>query len=110
LYDKRSLIYYDWGNYMVRKRKGGNFDWFAVAIIVISLYFSYNFIQQQSRLNAIERNCGEVQLRLDAARQKNQSLRAEKERLESHAYIEKVAREDLGMTRRGEMPYISVKH
>ena len=43
--------------------------------------------------------------RLAAARQKNEALRQEKENLNEPGYIEKTAREELGMTRHGELPY-----
>ena len=74
---------------MERKRGGLHLDWFVSSLVVICLYFAYNIIQQQSHLNAIERGCGEVQMNLEAARQKNQELRAEKSGLESYEYIEK---------------------
>jgi hypothetical protein len=43
--------------------------------------------------------------RFAAAQAENDRLRAEKERLGELPYIEKLAREELGMTGAGELPY-----
>ncbi len=48
-----------------------------------------------------------TQSRLDKAKQINDKLKQEKANLEKRDYIEKVAREELGMTKPGEVPYIS---
>ena len=48
-----------------------------------------------------------TQSRLDKAKQINDKLKQEKANLEKRDYIETVAREELGMTKPGEVPYIS---
>ena len=48
-----------------------------------------------------------TQSRLDKAKQINDKLKQEKANREKRDYIEKVAREELGMTKPGEVPYIS---
>ena len=48
-------------------------------------------------------------LRLQAAQQENGALRQERDRLEDADYVERIAREDLGLTRAGEIPYSPVK-
>lgn len=56
-------------------------------------------------LSQVEKDQAAANQRLQAAQEENQRLREEKENLYRLEYIEKVAREELGMTRRGELPY-----
>ena len=48
----------------------------------------------------------QARLRLEEAQRENQQLKEENASLSDDAYIEKLAREELGMTRKGEIPYI----
>ena len=50
-----------------------------------------------------------TRIRLEEARARNAELKKERDSLSDAAYIEKVARESLGMTRQGEVPYISAR-
>ncbi len=88
-------------------QSGRKVDWFLFVLIVIVGYFSWTLVNQQVHLNAVNDSCEAAQVRLEEARQANEELRQERDQLEDPAYIEKVAREELGMTRKGEMPYIS---
>jgi cell division protein DivIC len=85
------------------------FDWFMVVLLIVFAVFSYTLFEQQVHLTTIDRDYAAAQERLDMAQQENGSLHQEKHDLNDPAYIEKVAREDLGMTRPGEMPYIPAK-
>ena len=42
--------------------------------------------------------------RLAAAQAENEALKQEKANLQDLSYVEKIAREELGMTRQGELP------
>ena len=92
---------------MDRKKNTFRFNWFVVTMVAIIGYFSYTFVEQQIHLNALNRDYEAAQSRLEAAKARNAELKEQRAGLESPEYIEKVAREDLGMTRQGEMPYIS---
>ena len=92
---------------MERKKNTFRFNWFVVTMVAIIGYFSYTFVEQQIHLNALNRVYEAAQSRLEAAKARNAELKEQRAGLESPEYIEKVAREDLGMTRQGEMPYIS---
>ena len=94
---------------MERKKNTLCFNWFVAALLVITVYFSYTFIEQQIHLNALNRDYEAAQAPLEAARLRNAELKEQRAGLEDPTYIEKVAREDLGMTRQGEMPYISAR-
>ena len=89
-----------------RKTSGRRLDWFVVLMVGIVGYFSYMMVSQHFYLNSVNRDYDAAQQRLQSAQQENDALQEEKAQLNDPAYIEKIAREELGMTRQGEMPYI----
>lgn len=86
------------------KKRGLN--WFIVLLIIIVGYGGSVVIEQQYKLSALDDDMVGAQERLEAAKQENAQLRDEYNKLGDVEYIEKLAREELGMTRQGEMPYI----
>ena len=89
-----------------RKTSGRRLDWFVVLMVGIVGYFSYMMVSQHFYLNSVNQDYDAAQHRLQSAQQENDALQQEKAQLNDPAYIEKIAREELGMTRQGEMPYI----
>ena len=83
--------------------------WFKAAVAAIVLYFATVIISQQVRLNHMEKDQVAADSRLETAKQENDALRKEKEELSDLEHIERIAREDLGMTKGGELPYAAVK-
>ncbi|MBQ1335356.1 MAG: cell division protein FtsL [Selenomonadaceae bacterium] len=94
---------------MEKQEKKKGFDWFLPIIVLIVIYFSSLLISQQFYLNQVSRDQSAADLRLQAAQQENEALRQERDRLEDADYVERIAREDLGLTRAGEIPYSPVK-
>jgi len=88
----------------MQKRK---FNWFVLLILLIIGAFSYSAIQQQMHTNEIVQGKKAAEVRLMTAQQLNNDLMQEKVNLEQSTCIEKIAREELGMVKPGEMPYIS---
>ena len=84
-------------------------DWFTLVIGVCFLYFSYNVIGMVMNYSDINRDYTLAQERLESAKLLNKNLQEERKGLENMAHIEKIAREELGMTKSGEMPYISTR-
>ncbi len=84
-------------------------NWFLVLLLCVCGYFAYVFCVQQMNLNALKTDTEAAKVRLANAQQENERLIQEKESLSNLEYIEKIAREELGMTREGEMPYIYQK-
>ncbi|MDD6922803.1 MAG: septum formation initiator family protein [Veillonellaceae bacterium] len=84
-------------------------NWFFILMAVIVAAFSYTIFTQQADLFTIDRNFAAAQKRLDDAKTENQILKDEKAALQEPEHIERIAREELGMTKPGEMPYISRK-
>jgi len=92
---------------MGRNRGRRRVNWFLILLLLIGGWFSYTFVTQQIRLNAVASDYEATRIRLEEARARNAELKKERDSLSDAAYIEKVARESLGMTRQGEVPYIS---
>ena len=88
---------------VVRKKK------FSIISLLFAGFVAYScwlMANQFSQLSALNSDMELAQQRLEAAQQENQQLKDEEARLSDNEYIEKLAREELGMTRQGEMPYI----
>lgn len=81
-------------------------NWFLVAIVLIVGYCSYILVDQQMTISALNTDIELAKDRLATAKNENQQLKDENTLLSDDAYVEKLAREELGMTRQGEMPYI----
>lgn len=89
---------------MKGKRK---INWFRILLAGLFVYFSYVGIQQQLRINDIDAEMEAADLLRAKAERTHKELAAEYDRLHQSAYIEKIAREELGLVKPGEMPYIS---
>ena len=76
------------------------------AFILIIVYLGYIIVRQEMYLSEVNEQTIIAQERLDKAKAINEDLNEEKSKLNTNEYIEKVAREELGMTKPGEVPYI----
>ena len=72
-----------------------------VAVLFAFVYPTRTYLHQRQELNAAER-------RLQVLQQNTKSLEHDSARLETDAEVERRAREDLGMVRPGETPYVLV--
>jgi len=91
----------------VREKKGNrrNFRWFWLLLAVIIVYFSSVLISQQMHLNQVGQSQLAAERRLDLAQRENERLKQEIAALNDLSYIERIAREELGLTKHGELPY-----
>jgi len=94
---------------MMNARKKREINWFALIMLAVIVYFSSILISQQVYLSQAADDYASAKARLEAAEKENAALKEEARQLNELSYIEKVAREELGMTREGELPY-SVGH
>lgn len=81
--------------------------WFKIFLFVLCSYFVYLAIGQQSQLFSIRREAQATQTQLQQLQQTNAALQAERKALHDPKYVEKLAREELGLVKPGEIPYIS---
>lgn len=76
------------------------------AFVLIIVYLGYIIVRQEMYLSEVNEQTIIAQERLDKAKAINEDLNEEKSKLNTNEYVEKVAREELGMTKPGEVPYI----
>lgn len=88
------------------KDSGRGINWFALLVAAIFIYSGWILAEQQMTLGELGNDMVAAQERLQNAKAENQQLKDENAMLYDEAYIEKLAREELGMTRKDEMPYI----
>jgi cell division protein FtsL len=80
--------------------------WFRVLILLSAAYFLYLAVGQQFELYTIQRETTMLKERISELEQSNKALADETSRLSSPSYVEKIAREQLGLVKPGEVPYI----
>ncbi|WP_378955340.1 septum formation initiator family protein [Pelosinus sp. sgz500959] len=80
--------------------------WFRIITFILSAYFIYVCIGQQTQLNAISNEADSVHAQLTQIQQLNVALKEERNALNDRRYVEKIAREELGLVKPGEIPYI----
>lgn len=85
------------------KRKG--FNWFALIMFVIVAYFITILASQQVHLSHVSESQHMADKRLEAAKAENAKLKKQYEELQDVDNIERIAREDLGLAKQGELPY-----
>ena len=80
--------------------------WFRVLTLLAAAYFVYLAVGQQFELYTIQRETYSLKSRISELEQSNKAMTDEKKMLASPAYVEKIAREQLGLVKPGEVPYI----
>ncbi|MBC8016433.1 MAG: septum formation initiator family protein [Sporomusaceae bacterium] len=90
----------------MRIRNRYRIKWFKLVAIGLSFYFMYLYVGQQSQLNAISNETESIRMELTQFQQVNTALKEERNALNDRRYVEKLAREELGLVKPGEVPYI----
>jgi cell division protein FtsB len=91
---------------MQQPRRTYRMRWFRLTVLLIVGYSMYVLVNQQLEINAVKRETEATRSRMEQMKQLNQSYVDEKVRLTTPAYVEKLAREELGLAKPGEIPYI----
>lgn len=81
------------------------FNWFALIMLLVIGYFLTVLASQQIHLSHVSESQYLADKRLEAARQENDKLKKQYEELQDVTNIERLAREDLGLAKQGELPY-----
>lgn len=75
----------------------------SILIIVLFLLFGFNLIKQTLAIRRINNDIQEKSEQLNEKKEENRKLQAELERVQSnYDYLEKLARERLGLIKEGE--------
>ena len=80
--------------------------WIRVLVLVTAAYFLYLAAGQQYELYTIQRETYTLKDRIAELEKSNKAMADEKSRLSTPTYVEKIAREQLGLVKPGEVPYI----
>jgi cell division protein FtsL len=91
---------------MMKKQKKSNFSLYRLLFLIVVGYFIYVIGMQQYDILKIYQEESNVDVKLEQVKKENKMLSKEKEQLNDPAYIEKIAREELGLVKDGEIPYI----
>ncbi len=91
---------------MKKEKKG--FNWFVLFMFVVVAYFGIILTSQQVHLSHVSESQYMADKRLEAAKAENDKLRKQYEELQDVSNIERIAREDLGLAKEGELPYQTV--
>ncbi len=83
--------------------------WYRLVVLAMVGYCLYVLGGQQLEMNAVRRETEATRIRMEQLRQANDSLKDEKERLSTPAYVEKLARDELGLVKPGEVPYVPLE-
>jgi cell division protein FtsL len=90
---------------MKKKIKGKN-----IIFAFLLCYVCYIFINQQITMHKIKDEIANKKLEEQKVKEKNKKLQDEVKMSKSSMYIEKLARERLGLTKQGETPVIDSKN
>jgi len=77
-------------------------------IIGAFIYFTFVFIDQQKLINAKKLEMQSIQNKIAEEERISEELKQQKEIINTDEYVEKVAREKLGMVKREEKVFVDV--
>lgn len=78
-------------------------------LIIVIVIFSFRLFINMRKVNEMEDRLDRISQEYQEKIEQNQKLKEEIERVKSPAYIEKVAREELGLVKPGEILLIPVE-
>ncbi len=90
----------------MNKRKGSKL-WIVIVLGLI-VYLSCILIDQQKELSSKRAQMNGLNARIEQGEKEKEALLKQKKNINSDAYAEKVAREELGMIKPGEKKFIDV--
>lgn len=79
-----------------------------LVVVLLLVYLAVTFSSQFKALSSMQRDVGDIEQQVFELKQKNEELRVELRRVQSDAFIEKTAREQLGLVKAGETRIIAI--
>lgn len=80
----------------------------VVAIFFVSVYLLYGYTRGYLRIRALRQQIAQVQQEIAELEERNRELEQRIALYESDAFIERAAREELGLVHPGEIPVIVI--
>ena len=77
-----------------------------MVLMVLLIYVCFTFVKQQYTMHRIENDIKEATKKLQTTTENNQKLQDEVKMSKTDMYIEKLARERLGLVKEGETPVL----
>lgn len=93
----------------VKRRKFYHARLPVILALIFLVYLLFSFSVQFNRLSAMQKKLQEIQEEVQTLQQRNSSLQEELRMMQSDAYIEKEAREKLGLIKPGETRIVPVQ-
>jgi cell division protein FtsL len=90
----------------MRKRKKSRFGLFV--LLIFFLYFACEMVGQQKLLYSKSLDMQKVKSKVNEETKVNEELKKEQQAMNSDEYIEKIAREKLGMVKKGERVFVDI--
>jgi len=90
---------------MKTKKKKRRFKIRHLLIVILAVFLVITLGKQQIKINEIKRKQAIVERDIQEALQQQQKLKEQIELLNTDEYIEKIAREELGLVKPGEIIY-----
>lgn len=91
------------------KRTTYRVNWLRLLLLAAVLYSGHVLVNQYFEINIIQGETEATRTKLEQMQQLNKSLSDERQRLQTPAYVEKIAREELGLVKPGEVPFIPAR-
>ncbi|MDF9409225.1 septum formation initiator family protein [Pelotomaculum isophthalicicum JI] len=80
----------------------------TLVVMLLLVYLAFTFGSQFSSLASMQRDVGNIEQQVQELKQKNEDLRNELQHVQSDSFIEKTAREKLGLIKAGETRVVPV--
>jgi len=77
-----------------------------IAVVLFFVYFTVTFVEQQKIINLKSKQIETINQKIAEEQRINEELNKSKEIIGSDEYVEKVARERLGMVKSGEKLFV----
>ncbi|NLG85775.1 MAG: septum formation initiator family protein [Firmicutes bacterium] len=94
------------GKRTVRRQHRGGTRWGKILFLVVLLYFGYSSLGQVKLMIALRQELAQVEQAIASAEQRTDEIKAEITYLKSDSYVEKVARQELGLVKPGEIIFM----
>lgn len=82
----------------------------SVIVVLLSVYLAYTLATQYIVIRKSRAQEAAIRAQIEEIKKENERLKEELERIRSDEYIEKVARERLGLIKSGEIMFVDVNH
>jgi len=91
-----------------KKKKKYKIDYMRVLLIVCLVYFSITFVKQQLQINEYNVKIDSVEEDIALAKEEIEELNETKGKINDSEYIEKIARDQLGLVKPYEKIFVDV--